>query len=365
MIATNGGPPLTDDVRMTYVTWYIRDFLQGVRGMKLAEIGAYTMVLMHLYETMGDLPDDDRRMAIALGVDIRTWRPAKARLLELGKISIRNGRIYNKRVEDEITAYCAKVRKAREAAEKREADKKAAMEAARKAAEAAALKTEMEAQEAARKAAAGARVADAAKVRSAPISAEITAELQRTSIVHSQNMQQVLSQIDGDLSEKPNKNNESDTRTVASALAEPCQERGGYTDSDKEREKKIPTPLPPPVLGDGEVCVGGRVVANGVIVRHPGFTLSIEGIAMQLATANIGLSLSEARKVAREAAIAHALQWGAEIDAGKLVRDVVPSSPANFIRGSIVSQANKSAAAKGRPAPPRQGDVNQKGWVRI
>lgn len=125
---SNGGPPLADDVgRMNYVLWHIRDFLTGVRGMKFAEVGAYTLVLMHLYDQMGDVPDDDRWMAIAMGVDIRTWKTAKARLLELGKITISGGRIRNQRVEDEITAYCAKVRRkqdAAEAAKKREAEKR-------------------------------------------------------------------------------------------------------------------------------------------------------------------------------------------------------------------------------------------------
>lgn len=84
-------------------------------------------------------------------------------------------------------------------------------------------------------------------------------------------------------------------------------------------------------------------------VRHRACTLSIEGIAMQLAIYNIGLSTTVARDLVRKAAIAHATQWVTEINNGKLSRDVLPSNPVNFIWGSIVAQRNKQrqSLAKG------------------
>lgn len=108
-------------------------------------------------------------------------------------------------------------------------------------------------------------------------------------------------------------------------------------------------PDAPDAPRDGEQSMGHGVFVNCDTVRHRGFTLSIEAIAMQLVIANLGLSTNEARTLARQAALAHAMQWATEINGGRLSRDVVPSSPANFIRGSIVAQRNKQrqSLAKG------------------
>ena len=124
-------------------------------------------------------------------------------------------------------------------------------------------------------------------------------------------------------------------------------------EGNKETTEEKNTPPPPTVADaprDGEECVGAGVFVNGETVRHRAFTLSIEAIAMQLATTNIGVSTAEARQLARTSAIAHALQWATEINAGKLSRDVVPSNPANFIRGSVVAQRAKGKLVSKTPS---------------
>lgn len=106
---------------------------------------------------------------------------------------------------------------------------------------------------------------------------------------------------------------------------------------------------------EGEESVGHGVFVNCETVRHREFTISIAGIAMQLATAPIDMTPEQRRDAARNSAIAHAMQWAAEIEGGKRPSDVVPSHVANFIRGAIVAQFNKSArsparsGASGRP----------------
>lgn len=345
---SNGGPPLVDDdvKRMEFVLFHIKDFLQGVRGMKFADVGAYILVLMHLYDMMGDLPDDDRWMSIHLGVDIRTWKTAKARLLELKKIEIRGGRIWNRRVEEEITEYVKKVRAKQaesEAAKKREAEKRA----------------KREAEEAAAKEAAEADARKPSAQRSTAICAGSPASPPGVLPDSPRISQQVLSWNGGDLSEKANDFNGGTAKTGPGGGA--GNEQISPLDKKiEDKKEKTLTPPPPSLphldLAPGEERVGGRVVVNCETVRHPGFTLSLPAITMQLVLANVGLSKREAEPIARDAAIAHALQWGAEIDAGRSPQVVVPSNPANFIRGSVAAQMRKG----GLPAK-QVGTLSTKG----
>jgi hypothetical protein len=134
---------------------------------------------------------------------------------------------------------------------------------------------------------------------------------------------------------------------------------GPHNKEEQRNKGTIPPPIPAPPVAKarvdeclpGEVQVGPSLFVNCETVRHRAFTLSIPGIAMQLVLANLGFNKADADKHAKDAAVAHALQWAAEIDGGKLPRDVIPTNPANFIRGSIVSQRNKQTAANrsGKP----------------
>ena len=130
----NQGPPLFDrhpDDRLIYVQLHIRDFLQGVRGMKPDQIGIYAIVLMLFYDSMGMLRDDDRFVAGHCQVDVRTYRKLRQQLLDAGKVYEADGYLYNNRAQAEIAKFCEGARKKREAAVAREEKKREA--AARKA----------------------------------------------------------------------------------------------------------------------------------------------------------------------------------------------------------------------------------------
>lgn len=132
----NLGPPLFDrhpDDRMTYVQWHIRDFLQGVRGMKPDQIGIYAIVLLLIYDSMGMLRDEDRFVAGHCQVDVRTYRKIRQQLIDAGKVYEADGYLYNNRAQAEIAKFCEAARKRREAAVAREEKKR--LEAERKAAE--------------------------------------------------------------------------------------------------------------------------------------------------------------------------------------------------------------------------------------
>jgi uncharacterized protein YdaU (DUF1376 family) len=132
----NQGPPLFDrhpDDRMSYVQWHIRDFLQGVRGLKPDQIGIYTIVLLLIYDSMGMLRDEDRFVAGHCQVDVRTYRKIRQQLIDAGKVYEADGYLYNNRAQAEIAKFCEGAKKKREAALAREEKKREA--AAKKAAE--------------------------------------------------------------------------------------------------------------------------------------------------------------------------------------------------------------------------------------
>jgi hypothetical protein len=116
------------------------------------------------------------------------------------------------------------------------------------------------------------------------------------------------------------------------------KEKSPHTPLKENTTKQLP-PLKE-AAREGEEQVGEDVFVNCRTVRHPKFTISLESIVMQLQQ-TLGMAKSEAEKLARNAAIANALQWSADIAAGKPAGLVVPGNPANAIRGSIVNQRNK------------------------
>lgn len=107
-----------------------------------------------------------------------------------------------------------------------------------------------------------------------------------------------------------------------------------------------PTPSPASVgvsLRDGETHIGSGVIVNCETIRHAAFTINLLGIEMQLCGT---VPMDEIKSVAT----GHALQWATDIADGK--RNVVPSNPANFIRGSIQNQRNKAATAPAKARVP-------------
>jgi uncharacterized protein YdaU (DUF1376 family) len=85
--------------------WYQHDpnaALQGFACLTLEERGAYITILNLLYAQDGILIDDDAAIARLMHVQVRTWRPIKARLIAKGKIWVTAGQIMGKRVENTL-----------------------------------------------------------------------------------------------------------------------------------------------------------------------------------------------------------------------------------------------------------------------
>ena len=107
--------------------WYKRDpdaALGGMMGLTLEERGAYNTVLDLIYSRADQLPDDDRFLAGWCNCDLRVWRRLKARLLELGKITIEGGMIRNSRATSGVHEALSRVEVKAEAARARWAKSK-------------------------------------------------------------------------------------------------------------------------------------------------------------------------------------------------------------------------------------------------
>lgn len=125
----NGGPIVIDvhpDDRMKYAPWNLRDFLQGVRGLKPDQIGLYAIILNLLYDTMGQLKDDEGFISGHCKCEVRYYRKIRQSLIDAGKIYEADGYLYNNRAMAEIAKFCETARKKREAALAREAQKREA-----------------------------------------------------------------------------------------------------------------------------------------------------------------------------------------------------------------------------------------------
>jgi len=85
--------------------WYRRygaDFIAGTLTLSLEEKGAYSIILDLIYDRGGPIPDEPRYIAGVCGCSLRKWSAIRARLIDAGKIAVRDGRITNQRAEKEI-----------------------------------------------------------------------------------------------------------------------------------------------------------------------------------------------------------------------------------------------------------------------
>ncbi len=92
--------------KMAYVPLYFKDFKEGCEDLTNDLVGAYLRVLFEIYEAMGPIDFDDRRLGKRLGC-----RPHKARAMVETLICERKlyltatGQISNHRAEDEIMKF--------------------------------------------------------------------------------------------------------------------------------------------------------------------------------------------------------------------------------------------------------------------
>ena len=85
--------------------WYRRfpdNFIAGTVGLTLEEKGAYSLVLDLMYVRGGPVPDEPRYIAGVCACSVRKWNAIRARLIDLGKLYVIDGYLFNERAEKEI-----------------------------------------------------------------------------------------------------------------------------------------------------------------------------------------------------------------------------------------------------------------------
>lgn len=90
--------------RIPFFRFYPSDFMNGVRGLSAQEVGVYTMILCRIYEESAPIEYHALRLATYCGMREKTFVQVLEKLIDLGKISLKNGMISNSRAEDEITS---------------------------------------------------------------------------------------------------------------------------------------------------------------------------------------------------------------------------------------------------------------------
>lgn len=65
---------------LPFMRFWPADYLKDTSGLSVEHHGAYLLVLLHMWQAGGTLPDDDAQNARRLGVSLRQWRAYKQAL---------------------------------------------------------------------------------------------------------------------------------------------------------------------------------------------------------------------------------------------------------------------------------------------
>jgi len=90
--------------RVSSVYLFFDDFESGMLELNSHERGVYFSLCLRYYATAGRLYDDDRTLARNCNCSLQAYRKTKAKLVELGKIAVVDGQIYQPRAEAELRA---------------------------------------------------------------------------------------------------------------------------------------------------------------------------------------------------------------------------------------------------------------------
>jgi hypothetical protein len=120
-------------------------------------------------------------------------------------------------------------------------------------------------------------------------------------------------------------------RNSGSALARATKESSSKISFTTEVSNSPPTPSTAKIEArEGEEDVGFGVMVNCKTIRHPSFTINVDGVRMT--TLSSGLDAN----AIKEFCLGMALQWATEIDAGGEPRKVLPDRIPNFLSASIM-----------------------------
>jgi uncharacterized protein YdaU (DUF1376 family) len=143
-----------------------------------------------------------------------------------------------------------------------------------------------------------------------------------------------------EFSEKPKQINKTEARNQHHIERRREEEKKENPESISHTEQESPRV--------GEVAVGHGVFVNCETIRHAKFTISIPAIEC--------LTLGQfPRDEIKAKAQGHALQWAAELEAGKRPETVLPAKIANFLLASLSGEATRQQCADVRKTRAENG----------
>lgn len=87
---------------LPYYLRYPEDFASATFGWPFELKGTYSLILDLIYARDGKLMDDPHGIAGALGMSVRKWNQLKSKLIEMGKLHVKDGMISNSRADKEL-----------------------------------------------------------------------------------------------------------------------------------------------------------------------------------------------------------------------------------------------------------------------
>lgn len=99
-----------------WIKWFTSDFLNGIADLEADEIGIYAVILNLIADRGAPIADDPAWLARRAGTSTRRFNKVRERLIELGKLEVRNGLIGNRRMIAEVEKRDGKSQQARAAA---------------------------------------------------------------------------------------------------------------------------------------------------------------------------------------------------------------------------------------------------------
>lgn len=87
---------------LPYYKAYPRDFIEGTIGMDFEMKAAYRLILDLIYMQGGALPDDARYISGLIGCSVKKWNSLRGKLIDAGKIEVRDGYLGNLRADKEL-----------------------------------------------------------------------------------------------------------------------------------------------------------------------------------------------------------------------------------------------------------------------
>jgi len=149
------------------------------------------------------------------------------------------------------------------------------------------------------------------------------------------------------------KNYEPEVKVTAEPEISPARPRAENNNNYINKYNNLPTTLTPSpteldAAREGEEHIGHGVFVNCETIRHKNFSISLKAIEYQLVGA---VPMDEIRAIAA----GHALQWAADIEAGKPSK--IPDNTANWIRASIQATRRKDIDSEVR----RERDLSRGG----